>query len=136
MPGQRIIDLDAVVPEDIVVKLTVEEDGRSVERKYPLPSDIPIPDFLRIARTLDSLTNLGADEAAEALEDAYELVLDLFRIKSPSLESLPIGPRRLLALIVQVYGEEDTPEPDRPTRRRNGTRSTSRSKPTRSRSGK
>lgn len=122
---QRIIDLDAAAPEDLGVKC-----GGKI---YDLPGDIPIPDFLEIERAVAVLE--GREEAPEgttatdALQRLYDLVLDLFRVKQPDLEKLPIGPVRLGALIVQIYsaaGDADGAGGGRPPKA--STRSTSRSK--------
>lgn len=116
--AQRIIDLDAVVPENVAVRI----DGET----YELPPDIPIPDYLAIARTIEALDSARPEDAVNQMGDIYERVLDLFRINSPEIEDLPIGPRRLGELILQIYGEGGEEEkPARPTPRRNGTRSSS-----------
>lgn len=137
--GQRIIDLDAVVPESIIVKMSGEE--------YELPGDIPVPDFLEIARIMDEIETGAVPEEGESssLQRLYELALDLFRQMDPTIEELPIGPARLGRLVVMLYtGAADgdpgkAPVPARkPTRRRStaGTKSSPRKKPTKSRSSK
>ena len=127
--AQRIIDLDVIVPERIGVKIDDEV--------YDLPGDIPVPDYLAIARLTDALGD-EAENAGETFEELYERVIDLFRVHNPDLVDLPLGPTRLGALVVQLYtqaAEEDAP-PARPTKAKSGTRSTSRTKSKRSRSSK
>jgi hypothetical protein len=100
---QRIIDLDAAVPEGFKVKL----DGEY----YLLPGDIPIPDFIAIERLVNTLEDPESEASAgEILQELYERALDLFRIEQPDLEELAIGPQRLGALVVGLYSsaaEED-----------------------------
>jgi hypothetical protein len=117
----RIIDLSSLVPEDIQVRL--EKDGEL----YPLPPDIPIPDYLAIAGAIETLDQGAPAEAVDKLGDIYDRVMDLFRIRTPDIEDLPIGPRRLGELIIQVYGEVDATEEKSAARppRRAGTRSSS-----------
>ncbi len=131
----RIIDLDVLVPDDLAVRI----DGEL----YKLPSDIPIPEYLRLSRTWDRVRELqdgektaeDAAEATELLEDLYEQILALLRSQQPDLEDLPIGPRRLGALIISIYADLATEEePERPTKPRTGTRNTSRKRSTKSRS--
>jgi hypothetical protein len=115
---QRIIDLDEAVPEDLGVKV----DGQI----YDLPGDIPIPRYLEIERLVDRLDDPEQADG-QGLKRLYEQILDLFRVRQPDLEELPIGPRRLGALVVQLYSQAadgDGGEEERPTRA--GTRSTSR----------
>lgn len=129
MPAQRIIDLDAVVPETIGVKI----DGEVFE----LPGDIPVPTFLAIGRLLEDLGG-EPEDAGNALEDLYERTLELFRVHQSDLEELPIGPKRLGTLIVELYTEaaeadEGKDEAPPPSRRNgsSGTRSTPRKRTTR-----
>lgn len=117
----RIVDLSNLVPEDIQVRL--EKDGPL----YALPPDIPIPDYLEMARVIEGLDETDPAETMNQLEDLYERVMDLFRIRNPDIEDLPIGPRRLGELILRLYGEAEGVEekPARPPRPA-GTRSSSR----------
>lgn len=123
--AQKIIDLDAAVPDSIGVKC----DGEI----YELPGDIPIPRFLEIERLVNKL-NSPEETDAGTLERLYEMVLDLFREGDPDIEELPIGPHRLGALVVQLYSsaaDADDEGGQRPTK--GGTRSTSKTKTKRSR---
>lgn len=134
MAGQRIIDLDAVAPQSIGIKL-----GGEV---YELPGDLPVPKYLRIAALTDELADAGED-AGGTLQRLYDEVVGLFLELNDLPEDaegnpeLPLGPTRLGALVVQLYtqaAEDDAPK--RPTKRPAGTRSTSRTKRKTSRSSK
>jgi hypothetical protein len=122
---QNIIDLDAAVPELLHVKC-----GGVI---YDLPGDISIPDFLeieRLVKRLDGSTGEADEEStgSDTLQALYDKVLALFQIEQPELEELPMGPRRLGALIPQLYtaaADGDGGEQKRPTK--GGTRSTKRS---------
>jgi hypothetical protein len=122
MAQQKIIDLDAAVPENVKVKM-----GGEV---YELPNDVPIPDYLEIARLVDRLGE-ESEDAAETLEALYEKVIELFRIAQPEIEDLPIGVKRIAEVLLHIYGQEPEPDGDGarpPSRPRAGTRSTSRTK--------
>lgn len=129
MSPQRIINLDAAVPEAITVVI----DGEN----YELPGDIPIPDFIEIERLMKQLGD-PETAGAETLEALYDCVLGIFQVKQPDIEELPIGPQRLGSLVFQLYaGAADEDEgkaeaaPARPTR---GTTSTSKRKKRQTRS--
>lgn len=121
--AQKIIDLDAAMPEDVGVRM-----GGEV---YPLPGDIAIPDYLELERLLNAVDNPEElEEGEEApFKQLYDFVLELFQIRTPDLEKLPIGAQQLGSLVVQLYSgaaaadEEESAPPQRPAR--NGTRSTS-----------
>lgn len=128
--GQRIIDLDELVPETVEIKM-----GGEV---FKLPGDIPVPDYLRIAKLWDSLQEEPEeDEDDPRLKQLYDAVFDLFKREDPSLETIPVGPKRLGLIVVSVFagltGEEAEPEGKAP---KAGTKSTSRKKPTKSRSSR
>lgn len=132
--AQRIIDLDAVVPETIGVRID--------KVIYDLPGDIPVPKYLKIARLTDELAEPG-EGSGGVLEALYDEVVDLFGELNDLPEddegkvSLPIGPTRLGALVIQLYAQAAEADDPRPTRaRRAGTKSTSRTKPKRSASSK
>jgi hypothetical protein len=128
--AQRIIDLDSVLPDSLVVKLGGEE--------YSLPGDIPVPDYLELARLFEALGDEPVEGEEPPLAQLYELVLELFQRENPGLESLPIGPRRLGRLVLMIYtGAADSDDPKAQTeskskRKAAGTRSTSRKRPTKS----
>lgn len=131
MTQQRIIDLDLVAPETIGVRIQGQV--------YAVPGDIPVPDYLAIAKLMDEIGEGDGEESGRTLERLYEQVLDLFRICQPDLEDLPIGPQRLGALVVELYATVDEPEEEeaaRPRKRPAGTRSTSRPKQAKSRSSR
>lgn len=123
--AQRIINLDEVIPEGITVVMNGED--------YALPGDIPVPMFLDMSNVMDKLQS--GEAAEEDLERLYDLALELFQSEDPSIESLPIGPKRLGALIVQLYAGDEEPTPKaepKPKRRAAGTANSSRKKPTKS----
>lgn len=128
--GQRIIDLDELVPETVDVKM-----GGQV---YKLPGDIPVPDYLRIAKLWDSLQE-EPEEGDEdpRLKQLYDAVLELFQKEDSKIKDLPIGPKRLGLIVVTVFaglpGEEQEPEGNGKAA---GTKSSSRKKPTKSRSSR
>jgi hypothetical protein len=97
----RIIDLDEIAPEDIVVRCNGVE--------YPLPGDVPIPDWLAIVAAAEVFE---ASEDPDATEALYERVLHLFQVRNPGLEELPIGIRQTVALIFSLYGADIEPEED------------------------
>jgi hypothetical protein len=97
----RIIDLDTVIPEDIIVRLNGED--------YPLPGDIPVPDFLAISRATERL-----EEDPEVAEELYEHILGLFRVRRPDLESVPMGARQLMTLVFSLYDADPEPDGDPP----------------------
>jgi hypothetical protein len=92
----RIIDLDTVVPDDITVILHGQE--------YLLPGDVPVPDWLEISKATD---RIDTDPAAG--QELYDLVLELFRLRQPELESIPLGARQMMTLVFGLY-DTDTPE--------------------------
>lgn len=133
--AQRIIDLDAVLPDALVVRVGGEE--------YTLPGDIPVPDYLELARLFEALGDEPGEGEEPPLAELYEFVLELFQRENPGLESLPIGPRRLGRLVLMIYtgaadSDDDPKEPAAKAKPRKaaGTRSTSRKKPTKSRSSR
>jgi hypothetical protein len=95
---QQITDLSEAVPETFPVRL--EHEGPV----YQLPGDIPIPDFIELERLVNDLEDPEAEgTGGEKLQALYEKVLEIFQVHQPDLESLPIGPKRLGALIVHLY---------------------------------
>lgn len=132
MAQQKIIDLDAVMPESLIVKMGGEE--------YSLPGDIPVPDYLELSRLFENLAEVPEDGEEPALLQLYELVLELFQRENPGIEELPIGPRRLGRLVLMLYtGAADNDDPKaetKPKRRAAGTKSTSRKSPRKSASSK
>lgn len=107
--AQKIVDLDAAVPENLGVRC-----GGVV---YDLPGDIPIPDYIEIERLVEALNDPEAEGSGqERLQELYARVLELFQIKQPDLTELPIGPRRLGVLVVSLYSGAEEVEEERPTR--------------------
>ncbi len=131
--AQRIIDLDAAIPAAIGVQI----DGEI----YDLPGDIPIPDLIALERAVADLEDPESTTPATVrMETLYEQVLDLFRVRQPDLEDLPLGPERLGALIVGIYtkaaDEDDAEAAPGKAKPRGGTRSTSKTRSKRSRGSK
>lgn len=129
--GQRIIDLDELVPESVEVKMA--------GKVYRLPGDIPVPDYLRIAKLWDSLQEEPEEDGDDPrLKQLYDVVLELFQREDPKLKEIPVGPKRLGLIVVTVFagltGEEQ--EPEGKARKAAGTKSTSRKKPAKSRSSR
>lgn len=118
----RIIDLDALAPPDITVRLAGET--------YSFPGDCPLPVFLRV-QGLQQRVDDGAAED-ELVDEITGAMLDLFRVRQPAMEHLPdgIGVTTLMGLVGTLYGEPDPDaevEPDPPVPARSaagGTRST------------
>ncbi len=117
----RFIDLDEVIPEDTTVKL-----GGVL---YKLPGDIPTPDFLAISRAHARLTEPQetAEDMILAAEGLYERILELFQVRNPDVEKVPLGLQQAISLVYELYrvdqpAEEAVPDPPEPTA--GGTRST------------
>lgn len=114
----KIIDLDAILPEDKKVKL-----GGKV---YTLPPDLPAEVFLKMT----SLAESGASES-EITAAMYDELLELFRYKQPDLEKLPISLSQIVNAVGLIYstasGEDDAPaRPPRPNRSGGATSSAQR----------
>lgn len=115
----RIIDLDVAAPDDVEVVAHGET--------YLLPGDIPVPDYLAIVKASEALDEAEGEGALEAAERLYERVLDLFRVRQPDMDRLPVGMGQLVRLIQSLYGVE--PDPQTPSRQA-GTRSGTRARKT------
>jgi hypothetical protein len=104
----KIVDLDALVGADIVVKIGGED--------YKVPADIPAELFLRIlhysaeAEKEDTSDPEAEYKATKALRDS---VLELFQIRQPELEELPgnMGLVRLVKAIGEIYGATGGEDP-------------------------
>lgn len=117
----RLIDLDDLVPDDIDVKLH--------DVVYKLPGDIPVELMLRVEAAMQSFGSVKEREEGEAVAgDLLDAVTDLFRIRQPDLETIPIGLRGCVQLISELYKVQgDKPDPPKPApKRRGGTTSTTR----------
>jgi hypothetical protein len=106
---QRVIDLDTVLSEDVIVRLEGKE--------YQLPGDVPVPMWLRISQAADAFRESLNDDStgSDTLIDLYRAVLPLFQIYQPDLEEIPMSGRKLLALIFGLYDSDEDPveaEPD------------------------
>jgi hypothetical protein len=91
----EIVDLDAVVPEDIVFKLA--------GKQYPIPGDLETEQVFKLMRLFAGLKvsgNLaGVERSAKQLEAG---LLDLFQVRQPDLERLPFGATSLRTVTVRV----------------------------------
>lgn len=121
----RIIDLDKIVPDDIEVVLQGDT--------YLLPGDIPVELMLRVEHATQQLNSVtDSDEGQNVLADLLDAVVDLFRIRQPDVDQVPIGLRQAVMLISQIYSvqEDPAPDPPRPARRAGTTSTSSRAKKT------
>lgn len=96
----RIIDLDEAIPQDIEVVLNGET--------YLLPGDIPVPDML----AMESLTRRfdaekDAEKLGEIVGEMNEQVIELFRVRQPDIEDLPMSAKQLFQVVTAVYMSSD-----------------------------
>lgn len=98
------IDLDDIILEDHKVKL-----GGQI---YLLPGDLPIEEMLSLSRAWERMNaGIGGTDGDELVDDLYQRVLALFRVRQPDLEELPIGVLAVARLIVRLYSGPDDDEP-------------------------
>lgn len=116
----EIIDLDELVPDDIVFKYKGGE--------YTLPGDLRTEDTLKLYALLQRLAETEAkgtaDELKRVITQTEAALLPLFQIHHPEMERLPFGAtalghvlRRVLALLgllQTVDAEAPTPVPPAP----------------------
>lgn len=108
--SERILDLNAVIPDDILVELGENEDGSA--KRYAFPGDAPMEDLLRLmvkAKAVDEFRG-SAEEALELREDLSADVEDLFRLRNPDLEDGEIHLTdtqlgELLMGLMRIYSE-------------------------------
>lgn len=130
MPTE-IIDLDELVAKPKRVKLGGQD--------YTLPGELPVPLYLRLRA--EEQATAEAEESGEKIdqdrrvEDLNELLLDLFRVHQPDIESLPAGLVQMFTIIPRVYSakvtvddEEDEDEDAPKARTRAPGKRTSRSR--------
>lgn len=124
--AQRIIDLDEVLPDPIIVRIGGEE--------YTLPADLPIPDFHRLDQLVKQVDEAEIGAKGEAIRALYEAVCELFAEHNdlPTDDEgkpvLPLGAAQLGTLVVSLYQGDLEPldgEGDRPTSRSKSKRSRS-----------
>jgi len=127
VPAQRILDLDDIARPELVI--------RTGGVDYVLPGDVPCEKWLRIAAAADLVHTGDAD--SDDVQELNDRVLDLFRIRQPDLDELPLSAGQILLTLAAFYDDEiGEAVPDPPARRVAGTRSSSRKKTTRSASPK
>lgn len=135
-PANRLIDLDAVISEPVVVKLKGEE--------HMLPGDAPTEDLLRLSVKAERMEKEAEGKTPEELlemrEDLAGDIEDLFRLEDPDLEEGAISLadsqfRELLDRLFEIYYPNAMAAPEggaRPTGTRRKPRS---SRPSRAKSG-
>lgn len=110
----KIIDLDALVPEDKKVSL-----GGST---YTVPGDMPMPIFMKLQRAAQ-LEEDGAEDVTGVLKDA---LFELFTVKMPESDTAArekldqtlslLGIKTFLSLFSAIYGDlDDVEEEEDPT---------------------
>lgn len=109
----RIVDLDALVPEDIEFQFRGE--------KYLIPGDIQMEDTFKLVRLYEAAVaaDAGAIDERERANLATKAALDeLFRVRQPDIQELPFGVmayRHILAEVLELLGfqivDETPPEP-------------------------
>jgi len=125
MSTANLIDVDAFLPEDIIVRY----DGRDLL----VPGDVAAPDVLDLIRCFNAFGEAEEYEVAEvALERLHAKVLAILRIRQPDLE-LALGMRALVAIasgLVNAFGatavEEVAEKAGPPSRRTRSTTAPSR----------
>lgn len=105
----RLINLDALVPDDVIVAYQGTE--------YRLPGDLSTKDVFYLMRTYERLGELAREDDGETpptrddqekiIGDAQGELLRLFQIRQPDLEQFPFGFATfgmLLGAILTEYG--------------------------------
>ena len=118
-----IVDLDVLVPDDIVFKYRGEE--------LAVPGDLKVPETLRLYKLLKQIADADAAEENEdaELERTSALVqatlLDVFKIRQPDLTELPFGAvatrhvlQRILVSLGAIPDPEAPPDPPKPSRKK------------------
>src|SRR4051794_22238222 len=96
------IDLDLLVGEPLTVTLGGTQ--------YKLPADCPIPVALKTQYLAEKIQaqeageEVSREDADKAVKDLYDVILDLFQVHQPGIESLPLGTVQLLTFTRRVYG--------------------------------
>jgi len=89
----KIIDLDAMVPEDITVKLGGKE--------YKIPADL---DLVTTAKLIGLGKKLAEDPAPETVQEFEQFIAELLNIRQKSPASLKLTMSQALALVRAVTG--------------------------------
>lgn len=118
----RLVDLDALVPEDVDFKYRGES--------YVMPGDISVAQTFKLVRLYERAVAVDADPDIDVREkaelDMEQALLELFRERDPDLAALPFGTlayRHVLAEVLSALGlqivpvDPPTPPPNRATRR-------------------
>ena len=113
----RLIDLDAAVAaSDLTVRLGGQE--------YTIPGEVDVPRMLKWISYEDRFDK--KDEDGEKLvSEVYEDILNLFRLRNPALDSIPISLTQigeLFRMLFETYndaGDDDVPptKPQTPSRK-------------------
>jgi hypothetical protein len=128
----EILDLDAVVAQDIVVVLGGEE--------YRIPGDPPMEIYVQLldleqrGDEIAAKDEAGADDAREFLDSVLEPVYELFAIRQPELERdtlrRKIGIAQIgavVARVMEIYVRRGVgPPAARPTRATSRSKKSSR----------
>lgn len=97
MGGARIIDIDALLPDDIELVIGGET--------YTIPGDVPAPDVLRLmqaARHVQDVAEQGdAEQVIQASVHLHDLVVGMIRRRHPGVD-IQLGQRGLRAVVVGI----------------------------------
>lgn len=107
MPSHELTDLDVLLPEPRPVQL-----GGKV---YKLPGDLLVPTMIELQQLQSRVDSDDEAEVAAAVEGLYAKVLELFRVHQPEIESVPVSPPQLFALVNMVYGDKNPDDEVDPT---------------------
>lgn len=130
----RIINLDEIVPENVIIKY------RDVE--YPIPGDPPLEYVFGLWDAAQKAQeSLPLAEQVEVMESVHARLLRVFQVADPSILHLPFGAQGLVAVSNVLFGmyglvtdepveeevDEENPGPARSTKRTSRRSSGSRS---------
>lgn len=124
----QIIDLNELVPEDIVIRYGTPPVD------YKLPGDMDVESVFRLFEMYRALAvtegddNEVFDQLKTRFGDIRAELLKLFQVRDPKLAELPFGIRGIGALLRVILGQlgvtvsEETPTPPSPARKPPRTR--------------
>lgn len=118
----RIVDINALVPEDIVIRYGTPP------KDYRLPGDLSVETVFRLFEMFQALTTVTGSDAGEVVGELrqrfgdieHELLL-LFQQRDPKLEKLPFGIGALGQVLRVILGQlgltvtDENPTPPTPT---------------------